>query len=76
MYQLIQSAPLRWPDPVKHGISVSDNAKDLITKLLNKDRKSRLGQSDDVKEVLNHPFFANIDLDKLIKREITAEFIP
>jgi len=43
MYQLIQQAPLRWPDPVKHKISVSDNAKDLISKLLNKDRKKRLG---------------------------------
>ena len=43
MYALIQKADLRWPDPVKHKILVSDEAKDLITKLLNKDRKVRFG---------------------------------
>ena len=43
MYVLIQEAPLRWPDPVRHKISVSDEAKDLITKLCQKDRKQRLG---------------------------------
>lgn len=44
MYLLIQQAPLRWPDPQRHGISVSAEAKDLIEKLLIKDRRSRLGQ--------------------------------
>jgi hypothetical protein len=39
MYVLIQEAPLRWPDPVRHKISVSDEAKDLITMLCQKDRK-------------------------------------
>ena len=43
MYQLIQQAPIRWPDPERHKISVSDEAKDLITKLLHKSRKKRLG---------------------------------
>ena len=43
MYLLIQQAPLKWPDPVRHKIMVSDEAKDLITMLLQKDRKKRLG---------------------------------
>ena len=30
---LIQNAPIRWPDPVKHGIEVSAAAQDLITKV-------------------------------------------
>ena len=34
MYLLIQQAPLKWPDPVRHKISVTDEAKDLITMLL------------------------------------------
>ena len=33
MYYLIKEAPLRFPDPIKHGVSVSDEAKDLITKV-------------------------------------------
>mmetsp|Transcript_25813 Transcript_25813/g.39679 ORF Transcript_25813/g.39679 Transcript_25813/m.39679 type:complete len:81 (-) Transcript_25813:252-494(-) len=43
MYVLIQQAPIKWPDPQKHGISLSDEAKDIVTKLLHKDRKKRLG---------------------------------
>lgn len=33
MYYLIQNAPIRWPETAKHGIEVSANAKDLITKV-------------------------------------------
>lgn len=33
MYYLIQNAPIRWPEKAKHGIEVSANAKDLITKV-------------------------------------------
>lgn len=43
MYLLIQQAPLKWPDPERHKIFVSEEAKDLITMLLQKDRKKRLG---------------------------------
>ena len=31
MYYLIQHAPIRWPDKQKHGIEVSEEAKDLIS---------------------------------------------
>ena len=33
MYYLIQNAPIRWPEKEKHGIDVSNEAKDLITKV-------------------------------------------
>ena len=65
MYLLIQHAPLRWPDKEKHGISVSPEATDLITGLLQKDRMKRLGQQNDAEEVLAHPFFAGLDLEAL-----------
>ena len=68
MYHLIQQAPLRWPDPVKHQINVSEDAKDLITLLLSKDRKTRLGQKGDADEVLAHRFFKGIDLQLLLQR--------
>lgn len=32
MYYLIQNAPIRWPEREKHGIEVSADAKDLISK--------------------------------------------
>jgi serine/threonine protein kinase len=31
MYYFIQHAPIRWPDREKHGLSVSEEAKSLIT---------------------------------------------
>ena len=67
---------MRWPDPVKHKISVSDEAKDLITMLLLKDRKQRLGQKNDANEVLGHKFFQGLDLKALLERKIPADFIP
>ena len=33
MYYLIQHAPIRWPNKDKHGIEVSANARDLISKV-------------------------------------------
>ena len=36
MYYLIQHAPIRWPEQTKHGLEVSANAKDLITRVSTK----------------------------------------
>ena len=33
MFLNIEKAPIRWPDKVKHGISVSSVAQDLIMKV-------------------------------------------
>jgi serum/glucocorticoid-regulated kinase 2 len=77
MYQRIQQGSLKWPDPVRHGISISEEAKDLIIRLLEKKRKQRLGQEGDVEEVLSHPFFAGkIDTEALMAKKIQPEFIP
>ena len=48
MYFLIKESPVNFPDPVKHGIDISSNAKDIIKKLLDKnscfDKRGLLGQ--------------------------------
>ena len=51
MYNLIKIGKVVFPDPIKHKISVSDNAKDLILKLLNVDKSKRLG-AQGVNEIL------------------------
>jgi len=76
MYFLIKEAPVNFPDPIRHGIEVSDNAKDLIRRLLEKNRKKRLGSKNDIKEILAHPFFADLDMDKLLKKEIPSPYRP
>jgi len=76
MYYLIQNAPVRWPEQARHGISVSEEARDLISKMLEKDRKKRLGCETDVQEILAHPWFADLDMEKLLDRKLEAPHIP
>lgn len=75
MYFLIRESPVNFPDPKRHKISVSPEAQDLIVKLLDKDRTSRLGVNG-VEEILSHPWFADLDMDKLVKKELTPPYVP
>ena len=43
MFLNIEHAPIRWPEKAKHGLSVSPAAQDLINKLLERDKRKRLG---------------------------------
>ena len=86
MFLNIESSPIRWPHATKHGISVSEEAKDLITKvgiiklikiqLLDRNRMTRLGAKKDVDEILRHPFFKDLDLEKLSLKILESPFIP
>ena len=44
---------------------MSDECKDFISKLLEKDPANRLGTSGGIDDIAKHPFFANIDFLKL-----------
>lgn len=70
MYERIVSQPLRMKT------SISPASSDIITKLLQKDRKHRLGAVNDFKEIRDHPFFLPIEWDKLLAREVRAPFVP
>ena len=52
MYELIEKFPVKFPDPDKHKILMSEEVKDLITKLLEKDPKDRLGTNGEVEEII------------------------
>ncbi|ETV86664.1 AGC/AKT protein kinase [Aphanomyces astaci] len=55
----------------------SEDAKDLLTKLLLKDPAKRLGSGPSgAQEIMDHPFFASIDWDKLLRKEVDAPFKP
>lgn len=71
MYSKIVNEELQFPKRVK----VSEEAKSLIIGLLSKNKARRLG-SRGVKEILSMKFFKNIDISKLIKKEIEFEFKP
>ena len=76
MYFLIKEAPVTYPDSLKHKIHVSDNAKSIINELLSKNRKKRLGAQADVSEVLSHPFFEGLDIDKLLHKQLEPPYKP
>jgi len=52
-------------------------AKSLLQGLLEPNPEKRIGASkDDALELMRHPWFKNIDWDKLYKKEIPAPFKP
>lgn len=58
------------------GIFVSDNARNLIEKLLIKEPENRLGSKNGVEEILAHPWFSDIDRILMMNKKIKPEFIP
>jgi len=76
MYELIKKKPVYFPDPERHQISMSDPCKDFISCLLKKDAASRLGTTNGIKEILEHPWFEGLDVDKLLNKQIDPPFKP
>lgn len=69
MYERIIRAKLTFPD------YLSEDAKDLLSKMLERDPKKRIG-SKNAEEIKKHPFFKSIDWEKLLRREIEPPFKP
>ena len=69
MYYMIQNNDLSWAFAERQKIEVSSQLKDLICRLLTKDRTKRLGVNG-VDEILSHEWFASIDREKLLKKEL------
>ena len=72
MFDLITNAELRFPK----RIQLSDQAKDLIKKLLIKKQDKRLGANKGFEEIKVHPFFQGFDFDALLNKKLEAPFIP
>jgi len=76
MYYLIKEANVTYPVPEKHNIYVSPDAQDLINKLLIKKKDQRIGSKGGVKEILQHPFFKELDIDMLMQKKLTPTYMP
>ena len=72
MYDMIKNNPVKFPK----RITLSEEAKDVIKKLLEKNPKKRLGSQNGIEEIKKHPFFASIDFDLIVEKKIKAAFIP
>ena len=72
----IKNSKVIFPDKTKYKIDYSDEIVDLICKLLTKEKTKRLGYEGDGQEILAHPFFKDLNLEKLLVKEIEAPFKP
>jgi serum/glucocorticoid-regulated kinase 2 len=61
MFNSIKTKKPFFPDPVKHGIVMSEDCKDFIIQCLSKKPEERIGTKGGVKEIISHPWFADID---------------
>jgi len=76
MYELIKKKAVYFPDPQRHNIAMSENCKNFITRCLEKQPANRLGTRGGLEEVLAHPWFAELDHEKILDRRIEAPVRP
>jgi serum/glucocorticoid-regulated kinase 2 len=69
MYKKILHQPLTFPE------QVGSKARSLLTKLLERDPAKRLGYNG-AEEIRNHPFFEDINWQKLLAKEYQMPFKP
>ena len=72
MFDLITKSDLKFPK----NIDTSEEAKDLIKKLLIKKQDLRFGSEGGFQTIKNHPFFKGFDFKALEEKKIKAPFIP
>ncbi len=64
MYLMIKESDVVFPNE-KHEIRISPEARDFIKKLLTKDKTQRLGVHNDIKDILEHDFFKDLNMSDL-----------
>ena len=80
MYELIEVGELKFPKTIKIGedikpIKISEDAKNIISKLLEKNPGTRLGKNG-LKEIKSHPFFGSINFETIKNKKAKAPFKP
>ena len=67
----IRQSRVVFPDKTRYRVDYSDEFTDIVMRLLDKNRETRLGSGpSDFQEIINHPFFADIDKEALLRREL------
>jgi serine/threonine protein kinase len=56
--------------------TISQNLQDLLSKLLNKNYKDRLGHQNGFEDIKKHIFFKGSDFDKLLEKKLKAPYKP
>lgn len=64
----IRTSKVVFPDKRKYKIDYSDDFVDIVMKLLNKEKKERLGSKGDSLEIFEHPWFADLDITAVMEQ--------
>ncbi|CAD8043749.1 unnamed protein product [Paramecium primaurelia] len=72
IYNAILTENVQFPDYVQ----ISDQLKDLITKLLQKDPDKRLGSNGGISEILTHVWFHNVDFEGIVNQTLPTPYKP
>ncbi|MES1915471.1 MAG: hypothetical protein MHM6MM_007409 [Cercozoa sp. M6MM] len=62
-------------DSLEFSERVPEEARDLVRKLLRMNPQERLGARN-MNEIRQHPFFASVDWDRMLKRHVVPPFRP
>lgn len=71
MYKNIAFGKVRFPRD-----ALSAEGRNFVKGLLNRNPKHRLGAKGDAKELMEHPFFHDIDWEALARKEVIPPFKP
>jgi len=71
MYKNIAFGKVRFPRD-----ALSTEGRNFVKGLLNRNPKHRLGATRDAQELIEHPFFADVDWDALGKKNLVPPFKP
>lgn len=72
MYSLILNEEVFFPKKSK----LSDDCKDLLTRLLDKNPSTRLGSRTGLNEIKGHPFFKYVSFEMIMNKKIASPIIP
>ena len=80
MFELIEIGELKFPKSIKidgtnKPLKVSEEAKNIISRLLEKNPGSRLGKTG-LNEIKSHPFFGNLNFDNLKSKKLKSPYKP
>ncbi|KAI9144481.1 kinase-like domain-containing protein [Paraphysoderma sedebokerense] len=70
----VKYGTLKWNEDIQNELS--DEIKDFVEKLLERDVNVRLGDTRPSTSILDHPILQKVDWDALLKKEITPPYIP
>ena len=64
MFRRIKAGEFKFSDKVK----ISEEAQKFITRLLDRNPRTRLGSKGEALEVLDQPWFKDLDYEKMLKK--------